>query len=130
MVMLNDSSYFTIHSPVGEYLNAYYRKGVSVTTPFYIAHAKNTCGPMQVGGQVRATINATSSRVLSISPSATCEGSEIRVSFSTSGPALAAGTQYRLRIAVYQGDHINLKTVEVPARSWSNNGLYTQINDQ
>ncbi len=115
-VTLNDSSYVTLSSAAGGYFNNYIRKGVNVTTPFYIAHANNVCGAMQVSGQVSATINTTALRTLSVSPAAACEGSEIRVSFATSGPALPAGTRYRLRIAVYQGDRLNAKTVEVPAR--------------
>ncbi len=116
IVTLNDSSTFTTSSWVGGFFNTYHRKGVNVTTPFYIAHAENTCGPMQVSGEVRAMINPTALRVLSVTPEATCEGSEIRVSFSTSGPALPPGARYRLRIAVYDGDQVNVKSVEVPAR--------------
>lgn len=115
-VTLNDSSFFTLSSFESGYFNSYHHKGVNVTTPFYIAHARNACGPMKVSGQVKATINPTAIRVLSVSPTAACEGSEMKVSFGTSGPALPANTRYRLRIAVFSGDHINPKTVEVPAQ--------------
>lgn len=115
-VTLNDSSYFTLSSfEEGYFVNLQY-KGANTTAPFYIAHAENVCGPMKVSGEVKATLNPTSLRTLSVSPQAVCEGSEIRVNFATSGPALPASTKYRLRISVFQGDHSNVKTVEVPAQ--------------
>jgi hypothetical protein len=115
-VTLNDSSVFSLNARSGAFTTSYHRKGVNVTTPFYMAHARNECGAMKVSGQVRATINPTTIKVLSVSPAAACEGSEIEVSFGTSGPELPANTRYRLRIAVFDGDLVSPKTVEVPAQ--------------
>ena len=115
-VTLNDSSDFSLSSFAEGYFVSFHNKGVNATTPFYIAHAENVCGPMKVSGQVKATLNPTALRTLSVSPAAVCEGSEIRVNFSTSGPALPANAKYKLRISVFQGDHSNVKAVEVPAQ--------------
>jgi hypothetical protein len=119
-VTLNDSSVFTVSNLPGAYVTSYHRKGVNVTSPFYIAHARNGCGAMKVSGQVKATINSTAIKVLSVSPTAACEGSEIEVSFGTSGPELPATTRYRLRFAVFSGDLVSPRTVEIPAQLKNN----------
>ncbi|WP_254411433.1 T9SS type A sorting domain-containing protein [Dyadobacter diqingensis] len=115
-IVLNDGSGFSVSSFERGYFNTYHQKGINVSTPFYIQKAENICGPMSVSGQVKATINTVSLKTISVSPAATCEGNEIKVGFSASGPALPAGTRYKLRISVYQGDLLNVKSVEVPAR--------------
>ena len=115
-ITLNDSSTYSVSSFAGGFFNVYHQKGVSTTLPFFIAHAQNVCGAMKVSGQVTPKINATSLRTVSVYPASACEDSEIRVGFSTSGPTLPVTTKYRLRIAVYTGDRLNPKTIEVPAQ--------------
>ncbi|GGH43629.1 hypothetical protein GCM10007423_41150 [Dyadobacter endophyticus] len=82
---------------------------------YTIAHAENNCGAMQVSGTYRPVINATSIKIAGVTPSAICEGSDVRVSFSTAGTPFTAQTRYRLRFTeVYYSSNAPI-TVETPA---------------
>jgi hypothetical protein len=96
-VTLNDSTRINI-SYYGEGIfESYHPLGTDDNEPFYIAHAENACGAMQVSGQVKAVINPTSLRTVGVSPVSTCEDSEVKISFSTMGPALTAQTKFRIK---------------------------------
>ena len=95
-VTLNDSSRYSFYSYSDGYVNNQ-TLVVKSAAPFFIAHAENFCGAMSVSGQIKTVINATALRSVSVSPAAVCEDGEIKVSFSTQGPAFSAQTKYRLR---------------------------------
>jgi hypothetical protein len=111
-IVLNDGSSYGLDSFLSGYVDHMRRKATNVSTPFTIARAENICGVMKSGGEAKAYINPTSLKVISVHPETTCEGSEIKVSYSTFGQALPTSAKYKLRITVYTGDS---KTVEVPA---------------
>ncbi|WP_426295765.1 hypothetical protein ACN9ML_14680 [Dyadobacter endophyticus] len=79
---------------------------------YTIAHAENNCGAMQVSGTYRPVINATSIKIAGVTPSAICEGSDVRVSFSTAGTPFTAQTRYRLRF------HRSITIPAMPRSRW------------
>ncbi|WAC10284.1 T9SS type A sorting domain-containing protein [Dyadobacter pollutisoli] len=115
-ITLNDSTRFSVSSYAEGAFVTYHQLGTDHTQPFYIAHAENVCGAMQVSGQVKAVINSTSLRTVGISPVAACEDSEVKISFSTMGPALTAQTKFRIKFIelVYSMDQTP-RTAEVTA---------------
>jgi hypothetical protein len=96
-VTLNDSSRFNFYGNQGGF-SSNQSLVIPGTFPVYtIAHAENNCGAMQVSGQYRPVINATSVKAVSASPGQICENSNVKVTFSTLGTPFTAQTRYRLR---------------------------------
>jgi hypothetical protein len=80
--------------------------------PIFIVRATNQCGAMKVSGEVKPVINPVSVRTTSFSPGYSCEGSEIKVSFTTMGGAIPAQARYKLRFSINNSSN---GTVEVDA---------------
>lgn len=56
---------------------------------------------MKVSGEVKPVINPLSVRTTSFSPGYSCEGSEIKIGFTTMGGTIAAQARYKLRFSLY-----------------------------
>jgi hypothetical protein len=65
--------------------------------PVFIVRATNQCGVMAVGGVVKPVINPVSIRTTSFTPTNTCEGTEVKVSFTTMGGSISPQARYKLR---------------------------------
>lgn len=84
--------------------------------PIFIVKATNQCGAMKVSGEVRTVVNSISVRTTSFSPGFSCEGSEIKVSFTTMGGTIPTQARYKLRFSQYnQLSGVPERSLEVDA---------------
>lgn len=88
---------------------------------YTIAHAENGCGAMAVSGQVKVVVNKPSLKTIYMMPSVVCEGSDVKVGFSTSGAAaLPAQTRFKVRFAKLNFNGEKGFSVDVPAERHDN----------
>ena len=104
---LNDSTRLQFYGSPDE-INSVHNITVTEQQAYTIAHAENGCGAMDVSGQVKVVINKPSLKTISIMPNSVCEGSEVKVSFSTSGPALPAQTRFKVRFNDEKGFFVDV----------------------
>ncbi|GAB2767434.1 hypothetical protein GCM10027275_07230 [Rhabdobacter roseus] len=116
LVSLSNGSQFSFYPHGQPPFVSYQQIVVTSNEPIYITKAENACGTMQTSGQVKPVLNPTAVRTTFISPAAFCEGSEVKVAFSTSGPPLSPQARYRLRFreTSYSSSSVP-RTVEVNA---------------
>ena len=97
-ITLSDSTRYSFYSYSGNSISQTYSLPVFESKTIFIVRASNQCGAMKVGGQVKSTINPISLRTSSIFPYAACEGSEIKIGFSTLEGTLPAQATYKIRL--------------------------------
>lgn len=105
------------------YLYSYSNNGFSnshtlapSSKPIFIVRASNQCGAMKVSGEVKPVINPISVRTTSFSPGYSCEGSEIKVGFTTMGGTIPAQARYKLRFSINNSSNGTVeRAVEVDA---------------
>jgi hypothetical protein len=115
-VALNDGSQLRITSYSPSEFVTYHSIGASFPEPFSIRSATNSCGVMRASGSVRPVVNATSLRTKSVDALNACENSEIRIAFTTLGPALIPGSKYRVRFRSSDVSPFTVvQTMEAPA---------------
>lgn len=113
---LNDGSQLEISPYSHSEFVTYHTIGAHTTEPFLIRSATNSCGPMQTSGIIKPVVNATSVRTRSVDALNVCENSEIRIAFTTIGPALAPGSKYRVRFRSSDiSPYSPIRTMEAPA---------------
>ncbi|KAA6439810.1 T9SS type A sorting domain-containing protein [Dyadobacter flavalbus] len=111
---LNDSTRIDFSGSWTE-INSISNIAVTRQEAYTIVHAENSCGAMQVSGQVKVVVNKTSLRTISVMPTAVCVGSEVKLSFSTAGPELTAQTRFKMRFAKLNYNNEKGFYVDVPA---------------
>jgi hypothetical protein len=115
-VTLNDSTKFYYNSYSTAPFFSYQKITTVKTNTFFIAHAENYCGAMDVSGSVSSVINPTSVRTISATPFQICEDGEVKISISTSGTPLSAQSKFKLRFKeIGMGNDIVPRVVEVNA---------------
>ncbi|GGB94668.1 T9SS type A sorting domain-containing protein [Dyadobacter sediminis] len=118
-VTLNDSTRIDFSGSWTE-INTTSNIAVTRQEAYTIAHAENSCGAMQVSGQVKVVVNKTSLRTIAVMPTAVCVGSEVKLSFSTAGPELTAQTRFKVRFAKLNYNDEKGFYVDVPAERHGN----------
>lgn len=114
-VTFSDSSQTSIYSYSNNSFNNQHTLAPS-SKPIFIVRASNQCGAMKVSGEVKPVINPVSLRTTSFSPGYSCEGSEIKVSFTTMGGTIPTQARYKLRFSQYnQSNGVPERSLELDA---------------